>query len=370
MKIRRIQITSAATLNFDFTSTAPICVFRGRYSDLALDLVREVIGDRGVGNDPDRVDGGRFVIHADMEMDNQNYRVCYSRNADDRDETRFAVNLAPNSVHFSEIDTREYVNQCNRRDTDNSNVLMKTADIVPCADDRPIFIYDYFDRLDEAIDITPILDKLSSLGRQVFVSVCANYPVEKLKHDAVQIVHTVPLSAEVAWRIKQDKSLTFAEKHKAWTEIMANLPDCEFISEDYSEANIDSVHNFLSEYMALENRLLERFYKKESNAVYTYKVWCDEDGDWLGGEGPLYVDFNEALAEFQSDADLCPRLARFTKVYFGAEHQRIYIYMRPDGAVTKVAADLIDLDKNEYKTFYEIFYGMDLVFNSESDDTK
>ena len=176
--------------------------------------------------------------------------------------------------------------------------------------------------------------------------------------------------AWLVWLIKQDKSLTLEEKHKAWTEIMANLPDCAFVSEDYPDANIDSVHNFLSEYMALENRLLDRFYKTESNAVYTYKVWCDEDGDWLGGDGPLYVDFNEALAEFQNYADLCPRLALFTKVYFGAEHQRIYIYMRPDGAVMKVAADLIDLEEKEYKIFYEIFFGMDLVFESKSEDEK
>ena len=73
---------------------------------------------------------------------------------------------------------------------DNSNVLIKTAGINSCDDDRPIFIYDFFDRLDEAIDITPIFDKLSSLGRQVFIAVCSNYPIEKLKHDAVQIVYT------------------------------------------------------------------------------------------------------------------------------------------------------------------------------------
>lgn len=178
-----------------------------------------------------------------------------------------------------------------------------------------------------------------------------------------------PSAAEVAWLIKQDKSLTFAEKHNAWKEILSTIPDCAFDSHGvYDEANIDSVHAFLAEYMDLENRLLERFYKKESNAVYTYKVWCDEDGDWLGGDGPLYVDFNEAMAEFQNDADLCPKLALFTKVYFGAEHQRIYIYMRPDGAVTNVAADLIDLDEKEYKIFYEIFYGMDLVFKSKAED--
>ena len=181
----------------------------------------------------------------------------------------------------------------------------------------------------------------------------------------------MPSAAEAAWLIKQDKDLTLEEKHKAWKDILTNMPDCAFDSHGtYDEANIDSVHNFLSEYMALEKRLLERFHKKESNAVYTYKVWCDEDGDWLGGDGPLYVDFNEALAEFQNYADLCPKLALFTKVYFGAEHQRIYIYMRPDGAVTKVAEDLIDLEEKEYKIFYEIFYGMNLVFESKSEDEK
>ena len=186
MKIKHFQITSASTLNIEFATTAPICVLRGRYSDLALDLVRELIGDCGAQNDPDRIDDGRFVIHADIETDNKNYDVCYIRNADFMGDNRLAVNFEPNSVHFSEDDTREFVDKCNKRDADNHNVLIKTANVVSCADDRPIFIYDYFDRLDEAIDITPILDKLSSLGRQVFISVCAGYP--KIKHEKVQMV--------------------------------------------------------------------------------------------------------------------------------------------------------------------------------------
>lgn len=190
MKIKNFQITSTPTINIEFASSLPISVLRGRYSDLALDLLRELIGDFGAQNDPDRIDDGRFVIHADIDMDNKNYDVCYIRNADFMGDNRLAVNFEPNSVHFSEDDTREFVDKCNERDADNHNVLIKTANVVSCADDRPIFIYDYFDRLDEAIDITPILDKLSSLGRQVFIAVCPNYPVEKLKHDEVQIVNT------------------------------------------------------------------------------------------------------------------------------------------------------------------------------------
>ena len=171
MKINNVRITSASTLNTEFTSTAPICAFCGRYSDLALDLLRELIGDYGAQNDPDRVDDGRFVIHADIEMDNKNYNVCYIRNVDFMGDNRLAVNFEPNSIRFSEDDTREFVKRC---DEDGHS---------------PVFIY-CLDRLDEAIDVTPMLDKLSSLGRQVFIAVCSNYPVEKLKHNAVQIVHT------------------------------------------------------------------------------------------------------------------------------------------------------------------------------------
>ena len=163
-----IQITSATTFNFDFTSNAPICVLRGRYSDLALDLMREVIGDYGTQNNPNRVDDGRFVIHADIEMDNKNYSVCYIRNADFMGDNRLAVNFEPNSIRFSEDDTREFIDKCNEDEH------------------SPIFIYDYFDRLDEAIDITPILDGLASLGRQIFISVCPNYP--EVKHEKVQMV--------------------------------------------------------------------------------------------------------------------------------------------------------------------------------------
>ena len=186
MNIKHLRITSASTLNIERRVVSPVCVFLGRYSDLVLDLMRELIGDHGAQNDPDRVDDGHFVIHADIEMDNKNYDVCYIRNADFMGDNRLAVNFKPNSISFSEDDTREFVDKCNRRDTDNFNVLIKTADITSREDDRPLFIYDCFDRLDEAFDITLILDKLASLGRQVFISVCSGYP--EIKHEKVQMV--------------------------------------------------------------------------------------------------------------------------------------------------------------------------------------
>ena len=190
MKITHFSITSATSLDFEFTANAPVCVFWGRYSDLALDLIRELIGDCGAQNDPDRVDDGRFVMHADIEIDSKNFSVCCIRNADLMGEHRLAVNFEPDSIHFSEAGTLEFIQACKKLGSDNSNILVGSSDAMPSADRRPLFIYDCFDRIDEATDLTPLLNKLSSLGRQVFISVCSAYPLEKVKHEHVQTVKT------------------------------------------------------------------------------------------------------------------------------------------------------------------------------------
>ena len=55
-------------------------------------------------------------------------------------------------------------------------------------DTRPIYVFNFFERLDEAIDIAPFIDLLASLGRQVFIGV-GNYPIERFKkYRKVQIV--------------------------------------------------------------------------------------------------------------------------------------------------------------------------------------
>ena len=133
MKIKNLQITSA-TLDLDLDLCKPVCVFRGQHSELVLDLVRELIGDYGAENDPDRIDDGRFAINADIEMDGKSYAVCYIRNADFMGDNRIAANFVPNSLDLS----RE--------------------------DDRPAFIYNA-DKMTSAG-----LERLAKGGRQVFIA--------------------------------------------------------------------------------------------------------------------------------------------------------------------------------------------------------
>lgn len=186
MKITHFQVISASMMKFEFSPTAPICVLHGIYSDLALDYMRKLIGDYSVQIVSNRINDGQFVMHADIEMDGKDYEVCYICYTDSGDEDRIAVNFEPYSLNFSRDDTREFVEKCNMRDVDSSNVLFKSINIKPCDDDRPIFIYSYFDRLDEATDITPILDRLASLGRQVFISVCSGYP--EINHEKAELI--------------------------------------------------------------------------------------------------------------------------------------------------------------------------------------
>jgi len=55
-------------------------------------------------------------------------------------------------------------------------------------DARPIYIFNFFERLDESTDITPFIDALATLDRQVFVGVSNTYPIERFENGKVQLV--------------------------------------------------------------------------------------------------------------------------------------------------------------------------------------
>jgi hypothetical protein len=208
MKVTNLNLTSATALELDTNLSKPVTVLSGTHSDLALDLIREIIGDYNATENPDRIDDGHFVIHADIEMDGKNYSICYIRNADFIGDNRIAANFKPNSLEFSIDDTHEFLDKINKRNENDSNVFDSgklSSDIrfsetdrrleafnrfveSLTNDDRPILIYDFFERIDESVDVTHYINKLASLGRQVFVAVSPNYPLDKMACTNVQIV--------------------------------------------------------------------------------------------------------------------------------------------------------------------------------------
>ncbi len=169
MKIKNLQITSS-TLDLELNINKPICILRGQYADLVLDLVRELIGDYSSENDPDRVDDGHFVLHSDIEMDGKNYNVCYIRNADFMGDNRIAANFVPNSFEYSEDDTVEFLDKCQARNNNHSNIICSSIANLNHEDDRPVFVYD-IDKM-----TTVDLEVLENSGRQVFISCLSNVP--------------------------------------------------------------------------------------------------------------------------------------------------------------------------------------------------
>lgn len=166
MKIKNLAITSPAALDFELDITLPICLLHGEHSELALDLIRELIGDYGAKTDPDCYDDGHFVIHSNIEMDGKNYNVCYIRNADFMGDNRIAANFVPNSFEYSEDDTIEFLEKCKMRNKDLNNVAYNNKIFSVTEDDRPLFVY-----CEDADDVSQVLECLASLGRQAFVAV-------------------------------------------------------------------------------------------------------------------------------------------------------------------------------------------------------
>ena len=168
MTIKNLQVVSPSTLSLDVTVSRPVCVFHGPYAELALDLLRELIGDFTSISDPDRLDDGRFVLQSDVEVDGKSFNVCYIRNADFMGDHRIAANFVPNRTEFSKDDTVEYVEKCRSRNENHGNVAYGGVPEAPADDDRPLFVYCV-----DSDDTAQVLHRLARLGRQAFVAITA-----------------------------------------------------------------------------------------------------------------------------------------------------------------------------------------------------
>ncbi len=89
------------------------------------------------------------------------------------------------------------------------------------------------------------------------------------------------------WR----RSGTLAEKHAAWREIVETVPD-EAIPFANWKAPRESVHAFLRDYMALEDRLLREFYDADGQIAYNY---YDPNFELLVDNREIYYKLNACL---------------------------------------------------------------------------
>ena len=69
---------------------------------------------------------------------------------------------------------------------------VKLMDVVSQKDDRPLFVINFLERLDEAVDLHPIFEVLLATGRQVFIAVPHYYEIKALEEmPYVTIIRTL-----------------------------------------------------------------------------------------------------------------------------------------------------------------------------------
>lgn len=104
-------------------------------------------------------------------------------------------------------------------------------------------------------------------------------------------------TSEVAYLIWQSQEIPLKEKFKAWEEVIAHLPN-DSMPERMNMMEIKSLHDFLKEYMQIQNKWIEKF-KCSVHEVYSYQyhVRAYSNGKWEYLKTENYEPIYSSLAE-------------------------------------------------------------------------
>ena len=160
-------------------------------------------------------------------------------------------------------------------------------------------------------------------------------------------------SLEAAWLIYQCNKITIKEKHEAWNELIKTMPDCK-IEKRFNTLPQESLHNFLKEYISVEESLINDFLTPSEDCVYT--VEWNEENSWIS-EDMIFKTFeavrNHILKEYEDwGRKYIYRIAKrkleskeYTIVYFDINNQ-------------PYACDVYECADNISDIFYGVFEGL------------
>ena len=174
-----------------------------------------------------------------------------------------------------------------------------------------------------------------------------------------------PSSLEAAWLIWQSKNHTVEEKHEAWQEIIDKAEDCNIPIGEYATTQ-PPLHEFLKRYISVEDNLISSFYKAEDNAVFSYRMYFDDDDDrdWYNVSA-FFRTFDEAYAHFRDDDEPpYPNFVEFFKIYIGAEDKRIFVRFNSKMEIVNVDETnyLININEREFEIIQFVFQEMNFEF--------
>ena len=196
MTIKSFSMTSPIFPEAHFDKTKPITVVSG--ASIFLQTMRSLLEDEETETPIDETKERTFVSRVCFELDGKDYELCGVLCEDDTffvaadtekgfsaEETKECLTAlrsleGKSSCYFGNLEGVEnplMLSESDLRIADLENFIAKAKEE---KSEKPIYIFNFFERIDESVNIDPILSELSSLGRQVFVSVGASYPSERL----------------------------------------------------------------------------------------------------------------------------------------------------------------------------------------------
>lgn len=162
-------------------------------------------------------------------------------------------------------------------------------------------------------------------------------------------------SLEAAWLIYQCRDATIKEKHKAWQELIETMPDCR-IEQRHNTAPQESLHVFLREYMALEDRLASAFYEDADDGrkcVYQFE-YLYQDGSTHKWDA-VFGHF-DALYESVMEPEEDVIAIECTRTEIDRLNAQQIACVTPEFELLRF--DIVPLDEREDEIFWGVFDGL------------
>ena len=208
MKIKSFYTTSPIFEGGKFDNDKPVCVFAA--PAVFLHMMRCLLDGESDDTPIDETKERTFVSRVNFELDGEEIELCGVLCDDQsffvavKDGERFSADRTQtvvaklrsmkrderNSYNFFNkyVANENNLSECDYNIANFKRFIEVAREETVKGDTRPIYVFNFFERLDEATDIEPFIDLLASLGRQVFIGV-GNYPIERFEKCAkVQIV--------------------------------------------------------------------------------------------------------------------------------------------------------------------------------------
>ena len=208
MKIKSFYTTSPIFEGGRFDDDKPVCVLAA--PAVFLHMMRCLLDGESDDTPIDETKERTFVSRVNLELDGEEIELCGVLCDDQsffvavKDGEHFSVERTQkiieklrstkrnegNSYNFLNkyITNENNLSECDYNIENFKRFIEIAREETEKGDTRPIYVFNFFERLDKATDISPFIDLLSSLGRQVFIGI-GNYPIERFENnDNVKII--------------------------------------------------------------------------------------------------------------------------------------------------------------------------------------